>query len=291
VATLGRACHVQSYECWWSGRPREGIGWGQRAVACLERSRDRGWLATAHWGVSANHYLLGELGPARAQLQRILALADQAADPRLLMLRSWWTGFLAAEMGDAETAVAESERALGLVADPYNRAVCAGFLGYAYLAAGDAHRAVTRLEEGLTLSAEAGVRPHECWFGACLAEAWSLGGDPARAQPLAQRALDLAREINLPWVTGVAIRALGHCALGLHDVSGAERALREALALFAGIPSGVWLARTKLDLGELALARRDHESAVAHLADARADAANAGLSTMVGRIDGLLRAA
>ena len=100
VATLGRACHVMSYECWWSGRPREGIGWGHRSVACLERSRDRGWLATAHWGVSVNHYLLGELGPAREQLRKILALADPVADPRLLMLASWWAGFLAAEMGD-----------------------------------------------------------------------------------------------------------------------------------------------------------------------------------------------
>jgi len=79
--------------------------------------------------------------------------------------------------------------------------------------------------------------------------------------------------------------------MGLRDVAGAEGAFREALAAFASIPSGVWMARTGLDLGELALARRDRDSAVAHLAEARAEAANAGLSTMVGRIDGLLRAA
>jgi len=123
VATLGRACHVMAYECWWSGRPREGISWGHRSVACLERSRDRGWLATAHWGVSVNHYLLGELGPAREQLGKIVAGADAVADPRLLMLGAWWAEFLAAEMGDAETAAAEAQRARGLVTDTYNRAV------------------------------------------------------------------------------------------------------------------------------------------------------------------------
>jgi len=290
VATLGRACHVMAYECWWSGRPREGIGWGHRSVACLERSRDRGWLATAHWGVSVNHYLLGELGLAREHLRKIVPRADSVADPRLLMLGFWWAGFLAAEMGDTETAVDEAERALGLVTDTYNRALCAGFLGYAYLTAGDVARATGRLEEGLTLSAEAGVRPHESWFGACLAEAWSLGGEPARARALAQRALDLAHEIELPWVAGVALRALGRAALGLRDVANAESAFREALAAFGAIPSAVWIARTRLDLGELALARGDRESAVAHLGEARSEAVHVGLSSLIDRIDGLLRA-
>jgi DNA-binding NtrC family response regulator/tetratricopeptide (TPR) repeat protein len=290
VVTLGRACQVMAYERWWSGRPREGITWGQRSVACLERSGNRGWLGAAHWSVSVNHYLLGALGPAREHLRRILTVADELADPRLLMLGSWWAGFLAAEMGDGETAVAEAERALGLVADTYNRAQCVGFLGYAYLTAGDVGRAIGRLDEGLTLSAEAGVRPHESWFGACLAEAWSLGGAPARAQALAQRALDLAREIQLPWVTGVALRALGRAALVLRDVGTAERALGEALAAFGAIPSAVWIARTRLDLGALALARGDQTSAVAHLGEARAVAANAGLSPLIDRIDGLLRA-
>ena len=290
VAALGRACHVMAYECWWSGRPREGIGWGHRSVACLERSRDRGWLATAHWGVSVNHYLLGELGLAREQLHKIVPLADSVADPRLLMLGSWWAGFLAAETGDAETAVAEAERALGLVADTYNRALCAGFLGYAYLTASDVGRAIGRLEEGLALSAEAGVRPHESWFSACLAEAWSLGGEPARAQPLAQRALELAREMELPWVAGVALRALGRAALGLRDVATAERALREALAAFTAIPAGVWTTRTRVDLSELALAQGDQASAIAHLGEARAEAVHVGLPSLIDRIDGLLRA-
>ena len=83
------------------------------------------------------------------------------------------------------------------------------------------------------------MRPHESWFGACLAEAWSLGGEPARARTLAQRALDLAREIELPWVAGVALRALGRAALGLRDIAAPEGALREALTAFGAIPSGV----------------------------------------------------
>ena len=70
-----------------------------------------------------NHYLLGELGPAREHLGKIVAGADAVADPRLLMLGAWWAGFLAAEMGDAETAAAEAQRARGLVTDTYNRAV------------------------------------------------------------------------------------------------------------------------------------------------------------------------
>jgi tetratricopeptide (TPR) repeat protein len=220
----------------------------------------------------------------------ILTLADALADPRLRMLGAWWAGFLAAEMGETETAVAEAERALGLVTDTYNRAQCAGFLGYAYLIAGDLGLAIRRLEEGLTMSAEAGVRPHESWFGACLAEACSLGGEAARAQALAQRALDLAREMQLPWVAGVALRALGRAALGLHDLATAESAFGEAATAFGAIRSRAWMARTWLDLGELALARGDRQSAVAHLAKARAEALSVGLSPVINRIGNLVTA-
>lgn len=134
------------------------------------------------------------------------------------MLAAWWTGFRAAEC----------ERALGLVADSYNLAVCAGFLGSAYLVAGNIPRAIPWLEQGLTRSAEAGVRQHESWFGACLAEAWCVRGDPARARAFAERALARAREVHFPWGTGVALRALGHATVALGDV--AARELDEARA-------------------------------------------------------------
>jgi tetratricopeptide (TPR) repeat protein len=236
--------------------------------------------------VSVNHYLLGELGPAREQLGKIVAGADAVADPRLLMLGAWWAGFLAAEMGDAETAAAEAQRAR-----PRHRHVQpGGLLGDSYLTVGDVGRAIGRLEEGLTLSAEAGVRPHESWFGACLAEAWSLGGEPARARTLAQRALDLAREIELPWVAGVALRALGRAALGLRDIAAPEGIARGSHCLRRHSLGSVWTARTRLDLGELALARGDRESAIAHLGEARSEAVHIGLSALIDRIDGLLRA-
>ena len=52
----------------------------------------------------------------------------------------------------------------------------------------------------------------------------------------------------------------------------------------------MWTARTRLDLGELALARGDRESAIAHLGEARSEAVHIGLSALIDRIDGLLRA-
>jgi hypothetical protein len=50
VVTLGRACQVMAYECWWSGRPGEGLAWGHRSVACLERApRGRVGLRAQHF--------------------------------------------------------------------------------------------------------------------------------------------------------------------------------------------------------------------------------------------------
>ena len=78
--------------------------------------------------------------------------------------------------------------------------------------------------------------------------------------------------------------------VGLRDIATAESALREALTTFSAIPSGVWTARTRLDLGELALARGDRESAIAHLGEARSEGVHIGLSALIDRIDGLLSA-
>jgi uncharacterized protein HemY len=96
--------------------------------------------------------------------------------------------------------------------------------------------------------------------------------------------------MELRWVAGVALRALGRAAFGLRDVATAESALREALTTFDTIPSGVWIARTRLDLGELALAQGDQTSGVVHLGEARSEAVRVGLPSLIDRIDGLLGA-
>jgi hypothetical protein len=79
-------------------------------------------------------------------------------------------------------------------------------------------------------------------------------------------------------------------AVGLLDHAAAAAAFRGALVAFGGIPAGLWIARTRVDLGEVALARGDRESAIAHLGAARAEAVKAGLSPLIDRIDGLLGA-
>lgn len=269
AATRGRAYYVLAYECYWSGRPIEGLEHGQAAVGLLEKSGEQWWLGPAYFTVGVNHFLLGELDRALQCAAQIQALADRFGDERLQMLAAWSTGFLVANEGDVERGVRECRRGLELAHDPYNRAYTPGFLGYAHLANGDADTAMPLLEDAVTRSAECGVRQHEGWFMVFLSEAHLLKGALETAQALALRALEILGHVKFRYGVGLAQRALGRvaCAGSAHAEAGAR--LGEALEIFAAIPARFEAARTRLDLAALAHARGDLEGARTQLDEAR----------------------
>ncbi|HEV7518585.1 MAG TPA: hypothetical protein VGR07_20005, partial [Thermoanaerobaculia bacterium] len=252
-ATQGKACYVLGRDCFWSGRFSEGLQHSLKAIVLLERSGEPWWQGQAYWVAGFHHYALGRLEAGLQAMSRAHAIGEALGDHRLDT--SWSTGYFYASTGDVERGIEECRGGLARAQDPLNTAAALGFLGYAYLEKGDVPRAKETLQQAVQLLQQTGFQPLLGWFSAFLAEADLADGLPDEARELALQALEVTAEAQFRYGVGLAQRALGRIARGSHDLSMAEARLREALATFATLEVPLEIARTHLDLAELAHAQ------------------------------------
>ncbi len=95
-----------------------------------------------------------------------------------------------------------------------------------------------------------------------LGQAVEYAGDLARAVPLYESALAVARELNDAHATSVALWALSEVAYGRGDLEAAGRLNEETIALLRAVGNEFMLSMCLLTNGELALGRGDLPCAV-----------------------------
>ena len=268
-ATRGKACGILSLESFWSGRPREGVVLGERAVALLAATSEAWWEGTANFYIVFNEIQLGHLGRAREAAARMRAIGERLADNRLLSYAAWMTGWIEALEGRFSVAIASCERARELATDPISAGYAAAWIGHVHLEAGDAGAAVPQLTQAIQNIRRLGFRTGEAWFTALLADALRLQGHDD-ATDLATRAGDLAREVGFPFAEALARRAMGRAAWTRGAGDDAERLLADALAIFSEIEAEFEASRTRLDLAAIASEGGDIAGARGHLDAARA---------------------
>jgi tetratricopeptide (TPR) repeat protein len=289
-ATRGRIHYVLAQHGAMSGRPRDGLEHGRRAAALLERAREPWWIGPAHWAIGLNHALLGEFDAALAAEAQATALGTEVGDPQVASSAAWASGLVHVCLGDWETAIRSCEEALARSPDPLNMAMALGWLGATWLERGDLTQAVPRLEEALRLLDQFRFRQPQAWFSAFLAEAHQRAHRLETALELASQGLELARATSTLQGIGWAERTLGHIARARGALDDAHNHLHEALRAFEVVEAGFEIARTHLDLAELARARVDTGAAAAHLAEADRRFRTLGLSRWVERVEQLARA-
>ena len=289
-ATRGRIHYVLAQHGAMSGRPRDGLEHGRRAAALLERAREPWWIGPAHWAIGLNHALLGEFDAALAAEAQATALGTEVGDPQVASSAAWASGLVHVCRGDWETAIRSCEEALARSPDPLNTAMALGWLGATWLERGDLTQAVPRLEEALRLLDQFRFRQPQAWFSAFLAEAHQRAHRLETALELASQGLELARATSTLQGIGWAERTLGHIAQARGTLDDAHDHLHEALRAFESVEAGFEIARTHLDLAELARARVDTGVAAAHLAEADRRFRTLGLSRWVERVEQLARA-
>ncbi len=277
--TTGKASGVLAFERFWSGRPREGTALAARSVGLLEGTTEHWWLGLAHFYTAFNDALLGRFGKARDALGRLRAISEAIDDNRLRTTAAWATGWTEALAGQAATAIASCEQALGLATDAVSAAAATAFLGHAYLEAGDGARAVPRLTAAVEEYTRLEFRPGQAWFGALLADAHRLEGRADAAAERATRAHALAREVGFPLALALAQRTLGRLAGASGARDEAARMLGGALGTFREMEAEFEGARTLLDLAATARAQGDAVRARGHEESARALFTRLGLPT------------
>jgi tetratricopeptide (TPR) repeat protein len=209
-------------------------------------------------------------------MSRAHAIGQALGDHRLDT--SWSTGYFYASTGEVLRGIEECRGGLARAQDPLNTAAAQGFLGYAYLEKGDIAQAREALQASVQLLQQTGFQPLLGWFSAFLAEADLAAGSPEEARELALQALRITEEAKFRYGMGLAQRALGRIALSLKDLPEAEVRLQEALATFAALEVPFEVARTQLDLAELAHARGSASAAARELGEAHRGFTELGFS-------------
>ncbi|MBI2466849.1 MAG: hypothetical protein HYV62_03375 [Candidatus Rokubacteria bacterium] len=218
-------------------------------MAGLPSVFSRSWLA---WCLAEQ----GEFAEGLVRAEEAVQIAQAVDHPYSLVVACFGLGALHLVRGDLEQAIPVLERGLVLaqmVEPPIVYPLVAGPLGYTYALTGRVAEGVRLLEQATDRAAQLKLAADESLRLGWLAEARLLGGGPAGARPLAERALGLAETRQERPRRAYALRLLGELALRGEPpaLEAAEPAYRESLALARELGMHPLSAGCQLALGAL----------------------------------------
>lgn len=264
--TAGRTHYLLALNAYFTGDAAVGVEHTRRAVDLLAgRARETHWLGLTLATRALLHLVLGEFANALAATAEAAAVARKDEDRRVLVFALSARGWTLATQGDGAAGVAACREAVELAPDPVSSAVAKGRLGVACLEHGVPAEAIQPLEEATALLAQFKFRVVLERFSAALGEAYLGVGRLEQARALLGGGLAAVREKGY---AGWAVRALGRLAHAEGDLVAAERHLHDGLQVFAEIGARFEVARTQLDLAEVARRRGDLVAAARHAAEA-----------------------
>jgi len=256
--TVGKAYGVLATESYWAGRPTEGIAHGMRSIGLLEpRPEDRWWLGMSHFYLAYSHKLLGDFEAALADTTRADGAGRDIDDPRLQTYAGYMAGWVEASRGNHDEAVARCRRSVELAPDRVSQAYASLFLGYALLEKGDHEQAQDVLRP---IVSELEDFP----FPFYLALAVTFIGETLRLQERldeaagsVERGLQAATRVGYAYGIGFAHRIAGRIARDRGSALEASTEFQQALQIFERAEAVFEVARTRLDLAEMAVRSGD----------------------------------
>lgn len=168
-------------------------------------------------------------------------------------------GLAYATRGDWTVGIEACQRALELAPDPFETAFVLGCLGKAHSEAGDPDRAVPTLEQAVQLADQVRSRQWCAYFRTWLGEAYLLSNQLDKAQELLGKTLEVCTEIKYALGIGWCHHILGRVAQARGELATAQRHLDDAVQAFRLIGAKFELARTYLARAELSNAQGDPE--------------------------------
>jgi tetratricopeptide (TPR) repeat protein len=289
LSTMGHAYFVLASEDYWAGQFAQGVEHARQAVSLLERTGEQWWLGMALWVLGGNAMVLGDFDVALAAEARAREIGDATGDRRLQSAGNFSLGLLHALAGDCEAGVTHCRRGLDASPDPFHTAYALGALGLACLEKGDSSEAIPALERSVEMMTLFRFKMLRGWCTIALGEAHRLQGELGRSEALVTEGLHMTRRLEHWFGMGLAQRALGRIARVRGALPEARVCLTEALRIFTSIPARFELARTHLDLAELAHASADPYGGSAHVREAHRLFIALGLPRYVERSEQLAR--
>jgi DNA-binding SARP family transcriptional activator len=246
------ACSILALACMSQGRDAEAVEQYRRAVAAAERAHDLIGQAVFHENLGKQHHLAGRFADATAELERAIALyQDAAAGPRAVNAIHR-VARVRLSQGEVEVAQRQADLALSRALDGQDRwaAECHDVLGaiHALLGAWDAAEA--SYERALAIRERVGHADGIVESLVGLATVYERRGDWRRAESFARRARDVASAIDPCPIQVRPLRLLGRLYGRLGDAARAAEVLDAALALAQPMAPTVELVPTLLVCAE-----------------------------------------
>ena len=244
-ATLGKAHGLLALEGHWSGRTKDGIAHGARAVQLLKsRGDQRWWLGMTHFYLAMNHLLTGRFDAALEEAARADAVGKEIGDPRLQAYAGFTVGWVEVTRGHSAEAIDICRRALEQAPDRVSRAYASMILGYALLEHGEHLDALQRLQPTVAELEGFGFPQWQALAGAFAAEALRREGRVAEAEAWVERALQVATAAEYWYAAGFAQRTAGRVLRDKGCVDEAKAKFADAKDTFERIGAAFEAART-----------------------------------------------
>jgi class 3 adenylate cyclase/tetratricopeptide (TPR) repeat protein len=251
--------------------------------------------AWSHFMQGATEIFVGNLGRAKAQIERGVELARQHGDPESEGWALTWLGEMSGIAGDAEMGLAPSRRSIEIsekLGSPYSRVGAYYRLGISLVAARRWPEAIETLEHarGIGRERRTGLE-REAGIVSWLAEACLGAEDIARARALAEEAVGRGRQIGVPMDVVYAQRTLARVLLAQEGAAAAtavRAALSEAERLIEETGATSLAPLVLLERAELARLESDTSAREHTLREAKRLFAELGAPLRVDQIDALL---
>ena len=286
----------------------------ERALALTERRGDVYLASKVLYCLVLHYVFVGRLGDARRSAERLHALGRSTADPRTTAMGFYARALASFADERHEEAVAHADASLAVSPDPLDRLIARGTRGIALALMGRGADGVRELAEvraeliaggfdvfllaidvpyGVALAVSGRMAEGVRWIEGCIEkfEAWRTPHQVAFAHlVLGELYLQMVlREVKVP--LGALVRNLGFVlTAGPFAARRAQRHLEEATRVGRDVGVLGVLARSLLDLGLLARARRRPAEARRHLEEAQRVAQPLEAGVLAERIGAALQA-
>jgi class 3 adenylate cyclase/tetratricopeptide (TPR) repeat protein len=268
-AIVGRVHRALATECLYSGRPLdEAVAHGREAVSCLERTEDRFWHSQALFTLSYCCYFNGDFDSALEITVRLDALGEATGNRRARANATMMAGLSYATRGEWMAGVEALKRALDISPDPFETAFILACLGKAYSEGGDPARAVPVIEQAVQLADRVRSLQFQCWFKTMLGDAYLLNGQTNEARETISQALENSAGVKFLLGVGLSHQVLGRIEHAEGFLDDAHRHLTDALQSLASINCRFEAGRTHLDLAVVAHGQEKSPAFATHLREA-----------------------
>jgi len=259
IKAFAESCLAQIYL--FTGRLREAIETGERALASFESLGNLWWACRTIWHLNPAAMALGEWNASLSYCRLALEYGAALEDLRIKVVGLWRMGATYVYQGDAKPAVEYCDEALALGALPFDAAMAKAVRGYGKIKLGLVDAGIADLSESVSWFEKSRLRYTHARYSLLLAEGLLCRGDRAAARPLIENLLETSRALGYLHFEGTACWLMAEC-LAPEASASAEPYVEAAMKILERIGARNDLARAMVTRAALRQAAGD--LAIAH---------------------------